>query len=272
MRPILEDIPQQQSVLVFQQSVSSSSSNWHFHPEIEIALVLEGHGQALIGDWVSNFERAQLYLIGENLAHDFISHEDHTARFLVLQFNGLLLNAFPELQQLNTLLNEAKQGLLFEQLSEQHMMNWQQLLDKPESERGLYCLLCINNLLHVPKKSLQQQEKAIQRTDRHQKRLQRVLDYIAANLAEPISSSQTAKICSMSGPAFSRWFKHTLNVTFSEYLRRRRIEKAVDLLQNSELAINQVAEQVGFQSLSHFNRSFQQLKGCTPMSVRKKMR
>lgn len=62
----------------------------------------------------------------------------------------------------------------------------------------------------------------------------------------------------------SRTFSATTGMTISHYLRKRRIEKAADLLASGRCNVSEAALEVGYQSLSHFSKAFQQVKGCLP--------
>jgi len=63
-------------------------------------------------------------------------------------------------------------------------------------------------------------------------------------------------------------FKKTTGLTFTDYLSRVRIEKAKTLLLNPHLRISEIAYDVGFQSLTHFNRMFRKIAGISPTKYR----
>jgi AraC-like DNA-binding protein len=63
-------------------------------------------------------------------------------------------------------------------------------------------------------------------------------------------------------------FKKATGLTFTEYLGRVRIEKANALLLNPHLRISEIAYDVGFQSLTHFNRVFRDITGQSPTAFR----
>ena len=67
---------------------------------------------------------------------------------------------------------------------------------------------------------------------------------------------------------FCKLFKKATGLTFTDYLSRLRIEKAKNLLLNPNLRISEVAYEVGFQSLTHFNRMFRKLTGQSPSAWR----
>ena len=58
-------------------------------------------------------------------------------------------------------------------------------------------------------------------------------------------------------------------MTFVDYLSRVRVEKAKNLLQNPGLRVSEIAYDVGFESLSQFNRAFKRITGLTPSYFRK---
>jgi AraC-like DNA-binding protein len=67
---------------------------------------------------------------------------------------------------------------------------------------------------------------------------------------------------------FCKLFKRTTGLNFTEYLSRVRVEKAKNLLLNPNLRVSEVAFEVGFQSLTHFNRVFRKIAGESPTDYR----
>ncbi len=92
--------------------------------------------------------------------------------------------------------------------------------------------------------------------------------YINENFADELSLTTLAKIANLSANYFSEKFKDVTGVNFAEYIARARVEKARDLLQNSNLRITAIAFDAGFQSLSQFNRVFKKITGQSPTQFR----
>jgi AraC-like DNA-binding protein len=67
---------------------------------------------------------------------------------------------------------------------------------------------------------------------------------------------------------FCKRFKKHTGVNFTEYVSRVRIESAKNLLLNPNLRISEIAYEVGFQSLTHFNRVFKSVVGESPTEYR----
>jgi len=98
--------------------------------------------------------------------------------------------------------------------------------------------------------------------------IRRAKDYVASHQSEPIKLEQIARALNVSTFHFCRMFKETTGLTFVGYLSRVRIEKAKMLLQNYNLRVSEIAYEVGFQSITHFNRVFRKLVGHSPTEYR----
>lgn len=95
-----------------------------------------------------------------------------------------------------------------------------------------------------------------------------VCNYINDHCTENINFDDIAKIAGFSKYHFSRLFKQAMNVTWYEYLIKRRIMYAEQLLIEPGLTIVQVAMKSGFNSLATFNRVFKAKNHCTPKEYR----
>jgi AraC-like DNA-binding protein len=96
----------------------------------------------------------------------------------------------------------------------------------------------------------------------------RAKDYICEHQSEKLSLGQVARAVNMSAFYFCKMFKKITGVNFTDYLSRVRIEKAKNLLLNPNLRVSEIAFEVGFQSLTHFNRVFKKLLGQSPTDYR----
>ena len=100
-------------------------------------------------------------------------------------------------------------------------------------------------------------------------RLKRVIDYIDTNLGEPITLADLAAATVLSPMHFAAQFRMSTGVRPHEYLLRRRIERAQELLLQPGLSIVDVALTVGFQTQSHFTTVFKRFVGETPHQWRR---
>jgi AraC family transcriptional regulator len=99
-------------------------------------------------------------------------------------------------------------------------------------------------------------------------RLKRAIEYIEVNLAGPVTLAELAASVGVSRMHFAAQFKAATGVPPHEYLLRRRIERAQELLTRSREPLADVAVQVGFSSQSHFTTVFKRFAGQPPRAWR----
>jgi AraC-like DNA-binding protein len=92
--------------------------------------------------------------------------------------------------------------------------------------------------------------------------------FIHENQTEALSLGQVAKAVNMSRFYFCKRFKKFCGISFTNYVRRVRIEKSKNLLLNPNLHVSEIAYEIGFQSLTHFNRVFKSILDQSPTEYR----
>lgn len=97
------------------------------------------------------------------------------------------------------------------------------------------------------------------------------LDFIRKNYMQEFSMESLSSLCHMSSTHFRRTFTSIMGTGPLEYLTRIRITKAAILLRTTEMPVLDISEEVGFHSVSSFNRHFSEMIGMTPMKWRKQV-
>lgn len=98
--------------------------------------------------------------------------------------------------------------------------------------------------------------------------MKKIIDYIDINLGKHLTLCELAEKCCYNPSYFSRLFKECFDMSFSEYLQRRRITTAMELLR-SDLTVELVMERVGYRDRKSFYRYFRKITGMTPAEFRK---
>lgn len=98
--------------------------------------------------------------------------------------------------------------------------------------------------------------------------ISRAKSYIQEHQSDDLSLGQVAKAVNTSTFYFCKMFKKVTGLNFTDYVSRLRIEKAKNLLLNPNLRVSEIAYEVGFQSLTHFNRVFKKILGQSPTEYR----
>jgi AraC-like DNA-binding protein len=100
--------------------------------------------------------------------------------------------------------------------------------------------------------------------------LLRARDAIDRSYAEPLDVRSLARVAQLSEAHFIRTFRATFGETPHRYLQRRRVERAMFLLRDSDRPVTEISLEVGFLSLGSFSRTFSEIVGQSPSSYRRR--
>lgn len=252
-------------------------SHWHYHPELELVFFSKGKGMKFIGDDISLYNEGDLFLIGENLPHTFVSYEDENTPMVeafCVQFPKELFQSFVECNAFKKMFQEAKRGISFPSRSEVLEEKIKQIIDS----KGINALVLLFEILEIlqqttdAKSILQheyQQHSAIIDTST---RIRTAIDYINTHYQNHIALQEIADKCHFSPNAFCRWFKQNMGLTFVDYLNKVRLTNVCQLLISTDFPVGQIALQTGFENISTLNRLFQQKLNTSPSAYRLKNR
>ncbi|MGC9311888.1 MAG: response regulator transcription factor [Sediminispirochaetaceae bacterium] len=95
--------------------------------------------------------------------------------------------------------------------------------------------------------------------------------YIEENYSKDISLEDAAAYCGLSSFYFSRLFKRKKQITFIDYLTKRRIEEARRLLAAEELSIKEISSRIGYSDPNYFTRVFRRVEGVSPSAYRSRI-
>lgn len=97
----------------------------------------------------------------------------------------------------------------------------------------------------------------------------KILQYVDESYASPISMNDLSEVTGLSADYMTRKFKSALHMTPSEYVRKFRIARAMELLCTTDLPVSEIAAKTGFSDVSLFSRVFKQSVGLPPALYRK---
>jgi AraC-like DNA-binding protein len=109
-------------------------------------------------------------------------------------------------------------------------------------------------------------------TARRDRQLTTALEYIDAHYTEPLPLSRVARVAGFAPGHFSKLFARSQRISFADYVRARRLERARYLLDHTDLAAARIARLTGFSSAQYFSRAFGSAEGVTPLAYRKRKR
>jgi AraC-like DNA-binding protein len=105
-------------------------------------------------------------------------------------------------------------------------------------------------------------------TEDRNRRMLRARDTMDRAFARPLDVPALARVAHVSPAHFSRQFRATFGETPHRYLQRRRVERAMELLRETDRPVTEVCLDVGFNSLGTFSRTFRAIVGESPSAYR----
>lgn len=254
---------------------------WHFHSQYEIIYVEESHGQCFVGDCIERFSAGDVVLLGSNLPHYMRSSDVYGSEDAVLRVRGTIIqfeqnfmqysfDAYPQFLQIKMLLEESKRGLLF---PKQAALRIGELLSGFPSLVGFHQISGLLDLLQElavcpQRKTLASPHYYEKFPTLGNKRIDKIISFINSNYTRTLRLGEIAGMASMNSSAFCRYFKENTGKTLLQYVMEMRVGYACKLLTLGEMDISQIAMECGFDSITHFNRTFKQQIQQTPTQYR----
>lgn len=255
-------------------------ARWHYHDEYELHLIVATSGKAFVGDYIGYFQPGHLVLTGPRLPHNWISldlpEQGVPVRDLVIQFPHAPIEQaaerIPELNEVLPLLERARNGVEFFGLSERAEAHWHRVKETSGLARfGAFCEF-LGDLARCTDYRLLSQAQ-MQSADDHAQldQIDQVVRRIADNLADTLSAADIAAQLGMTESRFSRFFRRATGNTFTDFVNQVRVNRACQLLMESDRYISQICYEVGFNNVANFNRRFLDIKGMTPSEFRRQV-
>ncbi len=249
---------------------------WHYHPEIELVYVEALNGIRHVGKNISGFMESDLLLVGSNVPHLNFDYGIETEyKQIVLQFKENfrqeMMPSVPEFDDIKKLLDRSYLGLSFFGKTKETVVKKLHLIKHMSPFESLIALMEVLQILSQSTEvtELNKEDTRVKWFLNDKIRMGNIYDYISENYDKNPNVNVIADTVGLSTPAFCRYFKKQTNMTFTDFVNNYRINQAkILLLQN--LCITEVCFQVGFESISYFNRLFKNYIGETPTAFKKK--
>lgn len=253
--------------------VNLSFRNSHLHNDFEICLLLKG-------ECTVNSKKESYYLNKDSIIlfnpiqpHEIMT-QNNSALILSLQIsNKFCVNYYPAISNTNfsvsnltPFLSEDDNRMLISliiQLSSAYF--------KHDYGYEFKCLSLINHLFYtlfqlIPHASICDEERAKNLQRLH--RVNRIISYIEENYSSKLFLSTIAEREELSLTYLSHFFKDNLNTTFQNYLNQVRLNKAKQLILQTNMKLIDICLECGFSDTRYLNNMFFKQFGCTPTEYR----
>lgn len=250
----------------------------HFHNCLEVGYCCQGEGVVCIEDSLLPFSTGDISIIFSNVIHihqsttddlslwkfAYLDHEKLLSDIGIQDYKNICYPYEKNISSINVIHhNEYPEltGLVAEIITE---------IEKCDvNYETVVKALLLALLSRLPRVASVQSSQIRSPMLQDLLRIEPALRYISKNYMEQIKIIHLANICNISITHFRRLFKSAVNISPHEYLYLIRIKMASVLLHTSELSIQEISEQVGYTTLSSFNRYFKSIMGVSPMIWRK---
>lgn len=250
----------------------------HTHDFIEIVYVLSGEMVHEIDGCSYRTSHGDMLFMNYGCRHAFSSEGDYTYVNILFSpevmadavitaqnaFSVLSLSAFNEMRSAQDFgcvrffgkERDEIETLIFSMLEEyeKKQTSWQTVMG--------------NLLTNLIIKMLRKTELGIEKNERDGI-WQSLSDYIDQNLDSRLTLAALAEKCFYNPSYFSRVFKEKFGVSLTEYVTRKRLSHAVELLSRSELSVDEISERVGFSDKNSLYHAFSRYLGTTPGEYRR---
>jgi len=253
-------------------------ARWHFHDEYELHLIVATSGKAFVGDWIGPFQPGHLVLCGPRLPHNWISLDlpegGVAERDLVIQFPhepiAHAAEMIPELADVMPLLERARHGIEFFGLSERAHAHWLGVKHTRGMQRfAAFCDFLADLAQCTDYRLLSNVQMQGEDDDTAVEQINAIVDRIAGDASKPLSAGDVAAELGMSESRFSRFFRRATGNTFTDFVNRVRVNRACQLLMETDRLVTHICYEVGFNNVANFNRRFLEIKGMTPSEFRR---
>lgn len=257
----------------------------HWHEVVEVVYVLDGSLRVGVNSDIYTMNPRDILLIAGGDVHYFVPEPNKVKR-LILHFEmAFFESVFPEAKNKrftrvfltetdNTSLKDANgsaANTVYKSVENQILAIIEEYNEKQDAYRialkaRLFDILVIL-LRNIPMQAYTPQER-----NRHLNRLGRlenVFKFVEENYCFEITLEEISAVANFSEYYFTRFFKEATGMTFGKYINNYRVEKASQLLKNTDDSITEVVFKSGFGSIKTFNRVFKQIKGRSPSSYKK---
>ncbi len=279
MKPLYFKLPKTEntSLRVQEDKLPYFYDKLHFHPEIQVTLVIRGEGTYFIGDKIDRFGPGKVFFLGGNLPHVFRSDKEYfqedspgveaVSLFFMADLFGNGFREFKETVKLKEIFSESGQGILLEDRSLHSLFN--EIVKAEDIDKIILFFQILKAILNNKERQvISSTAFTSPQRDIENERINSVFDYVISHYREEITLNNIAEVASLTPNAFCKFFKSRTRKTFFDFLNEVRIGNACKLLQSEQLSVSEIAYESGFNNLSNFNRQFQKRMKMTPKKYR----
>lgn len=246
----------------------------HFHNMTEVGYCYEGSGEVIINERSIPYKENSFTFIPPNCPHTTISNGKNHWGFFYFDIEEIIRSYFKD--------NTAKEKMILTNLNNRAILNSEDefpylgglirsVFELEEKKGYLYKEAMKSSLCTALFHIMRIKEDVWVRDVERGNKIMPALEYIQKNYGMEIKIQTLAQQCNMSETHFRRLFDEEMNITPVEYINFIRIQNACERIARGDTYMGGIAEKVGYQSISAFNRNFKAFLGKSPGQWKKQI-
>lgn len=263
--------------------------NWHWHYEFQLTYVVRGTISVFFNQQTIDLREGQGIYINPEVLHMIRDRYDSDAMFISLDVSPKLLASFPNSVFERSYVRPVFRSSAADVVILDPQVSWQKkILDEAMSieqdykSRSFGWELAVSSSLYaIWKELVSHLQESLAEHDapaaegariRRNQRIKEILAYIREHFTEKITLNEIAEYLHLSTNECCRFFKKNMNCTLFEYITEYRLSRSMELLEDTDIPVGQIAYESGFGSSSYFIEKFRKNVGMTPGEFRKSRR
>jgi AraC-like DNA-binding protein len=250
----------------------------HDHDFIEIVYIIEGAGRHCINGEEFEVKAGDLLFINYGCTHAFYLKDKLMAYNLMIRVDYFTENmlkadnlfymlALTSFEKIQGELNDKSPLVTFDYNERENMYKLFEYIEEELSKNELGKNLVLDSYINIILCKVFR-KIFVKENEKNNLIPQDILDYIAEHFHEKISLNDLSQRCFYNPAYFSRLFKKTFNMSFTDYIMDVRLKHCSELLINSDYAIERIIRESGFFDRNTFYDRFKNKYGCTPSEYR----
>lgn len=263
------------------QSYERGSFLWHWHPEVELTLILSGEIEYQVEDAAYLLTAGDGIFCNSNALHSGHMIHEEECTYLSVTFHPRFLYGYENCILQKKYVAYITENKTWSSLCLKRSVPWQQevLLDikeiydmsvKPERDFEFQAHMLLMNIWKKLYGHFLKQPEHEVKSNLQLHRLRDMIGYIEKHYNQEITLEDVAKSANICKSECCRFFKKHMSMTIFDYILYLRIQNSLPLLDKTE-SITEVASAVGFASPSYYSQIFKRYMKCTPRQYKKEM-
>ncbi len=267
--------PANTSIRIWRSMPEGDSYAPHFHSAVEVLIPIEGELFSVIDEREYCVKKGEALIIPAGCVHSLRMEAGSIRDLILFEMNNVFtLKEFGAFRQMMSrpiyldMEHPVRESVL------EKLAFLVECYRSGNMLRNMHCyalLMEVYALLgehYLATSATQAEFNAVNRQFSGEDAFNRALDHVNENYMDDITLDALAAYAGFSRYTLSRMFRQHTGQTFTQYLNKRRVTMAEELLASTKMPVTQVALQCGFNSIATFNRVFRDVRGCTPTQYR----